>query len=82
MTAKYEIRTVKVAVLPKGDNLFSERATYIEIVDESAGEFLEIFQETGSQHAKLRIDDDEWPIIRDAIDNMAASIKKTDSEHA
>ena len=38
----------------------------IEIVDEAAGEFLEVSQEGG----KLRFDKEEWPHVRDAIEKM------------
>jgi hypothetical protein len=49
--------------------LFSERATTISIVDEDAGEFVEVSQSPDNQDAgKITIDKDEWPSIRDAIE--------------
>jgi hypothetical protein len=36
----YETRTVKIAVLMKGEPLFDESTTEIEIIDEAGGEFL------------------------------------------
>ena len=50
----------------KGDQIFCESITEIEIVDEAAGEFLEVSQEGG----KLRFDAEEWPHVRDAIEKM------------
>lgn len=69
---KMERRVLKVSVLPEGESLFSERSTEIEIEDEGAGEFVKVRQEGGhtdySKH--LLFDPDEWPSIRDAIDQM------------
>lgn len=72
----YETRTTRIVVLPKGDALFCERATTIEIDDEAGGEFLAISQSHTDAHSSLRIDPDEWPHIRDAIDRMAAECRE------
>jgi hypothetical protein len=50
----------------KGQQIFDDSVTEIEIVDEAAGEFLEISQEGG----KLRFDAEEWPHVRAAINKM------------
>ncbi len=50
----------------KGQQIFDDSVTEIEIVDEAAGEFLEISQEGG----KLRFDPEEWPHVRDAVEKM------------
>ena len=50
----------------KGEQIFDDSVTEIEIVDEAAGEFLEVSQEGG----KLRFDAEEWPYVRDAIEKM------------
>jgi len=50
----------------KGEQLFHCSVTEIEILDEAAGEFLEISQEGG----KLRFDPEEWPHVRNAIEKM------------
>jgi hypothetical protein len=68
---KYIMRTTQITVLPEGEPTFSEMATHIEIVDEAAGEFLEISQNEGKC---LKIDPEEWPKIRDAIDLMMGFI--------
>lgn len=62
----YETRTTKMIVGVKGEQIFSESITEIEIVDEAAGEFLEISQD----NLKLRFDAEEWPHVRDAIEKM------------
>jgi len=62
----YETRTTKMIVGIKGQQIFDDSVTEIEIVDEAAGEFLEISQEGG----KLRFDPEEWPHVRDAVEKM------------
>ena len=60
----YETRTVGFVVVPEGEAIFIERATRVSISDEGGGEFVSACQESG----ELRIDPDEWPAIRDAVD--------------
>ena len=50
----------------KNQQIFDDSVTEIEIVDEAAGEFLEVSQEGG----KLRFDFEEWPHVRDAVEKM------------
>jgi hypothetical protein len=50
----------------KGEQIFDDSVTEIEIVDEAAGEFLEISQDD----QRLRFDAEEWPHVRDAIEKM------------
>jgi hypothetical protein len=50
----------------KGEQIFDDSVTEIEIVDEAGGEFLEIRQEGD----KLRFDAEEWPHVRDAVEKM------------
>ena len=68
-----ETRTVQIIVLPKGQPLFSERATRVEVVDEAAGEFVVIRQEDG----EVGINPEEWPELRAAIDRMIAECRET-----
>jgi len=66
---EYETRVTRVHVLPKGDQLFSELATIVEIDDESGGEFVIVRQHAGYETREcIRIAPDEWAAIRDAID--------------
>ena len=67
----YEVRTTQVTLTPKGEAIFSEHAVHVRIVDEAAGEFVEVAQEEG----KIRIDREEWPHLRDAIEGMVAHCK-------
>lgn len=67
---EYETRWIKMAVVPKGEHLFSEYATDVEIVDEAAGEFLRVSQCRANDAGHILIDVDEWPALRNAIDIM------------
>ena len=62
----YETRTTKMIVGVKGEQIFDESITEIEVVDEAGGEFLEISQD----EQKLRFDKEEWPHVRNAIEKM------------
>ena len=79
MTTEYIVRPLKIAVAPKGDPIFSERVTTIEIVDESAGEHLKVTQQSmhpDIERQQIFIEEDEWPALRIAIDQMVSEIKK------
>jgi hypothetical protein len=68
---RFVARPTEVTVLPEGDRLFSEVATHVRIEDESAGEFLEIEQSGMEAEAwKIRISPEEWPALRQVIDEM------------
>ena len=66
----YETRTLSILVAPKDQPTFSEYATEIKIVDEAAGEFLEVSQIGRTDLGKIAINPEEWPALRDAIDQM------------
>jgi hypothetical protein len=66
----YETRTVRLSVAPKGEPLFHNGVTNIEITDEAAGEFLEVSQCNDNNSGKIHIDPYEWPALRAAIDEM------------
>ena len=68
----YVERVTKVVVNRIGDALFEEWSTSIEIDDESGGEFLVVSQDCG----KIKIDAEEWPAIRKAIDRMAKRLSR------
>ncbi len=56
--------TKSVIILPAGDAIYSERATTVSITDEAAGPFVVVEQEEDT----IRLDSEEWPTIRAAID--------------
>ena len=60
----YETRTLKIAVCIKGEAIFHEGTTEIEIIDEAAGEFLKITQ------SNEEVDPHEWPMLKAAIEKI------------
>jgi len=71
MKQEYETRTLKIIVLPKGESIFCEWATEIEIIDEAAGEYVRVSQNgSNAENAQICINPDEWPMISDAITDM------------
>jgi hypothetical protein len=75
----YETRTLKIAVGVKGEPIFHEGTTEIEIVDEAAGEFLKITQSMdNAEPGVIKIDPHEWPMLRAAIDKMVKECRSYD----
>jgi len=70
------VRVIEKIVVPKGEPIFSERATTIRIVDEATGEFLKVVQDYDDMEAgTICIDRDEWPLIKKTIDEMIESLQ-------
>lgn len=73
----YHTRITRLTVLPKGDPIFSEFATDISIEDEAGGEFIEITQHADSEEPqKIRVDFEEWPHIRAAVNRLVKDIAR------
>ena len=66
-----------MAVLPEDQPIFSELATTVTIVDESADEeFVEVGQSGHISLGKIAINPNEWPALREAIDMMIAQCQR------
>ena len=73
-------QVTKISVRPEGEPLFSELNTDIEIDDESAGQFIVVSQaRTDVEKCVVRIDREEWPILRDAIEEMVGLLMRNSS---
>ena len=72
---KYISRVTSFVVLPDEDSIFSENATTVRIVDEAAGEFVEVEQSGRSDVGKICINPEEWDVLRDVIDRMIENCK-------
>ena len=70
----YEQRTIAVVVLSQGKEIFDESATTVRIDDEAGGEFVVVEQHL-ENHSVIRMDPEEWPHIRRAINQMVRKIK-------
>lgn len=69
--------------MPMGEPLFSEQCTHVSIVDEAAGEFLEVEQQSGRpclEPQKVSINPQEWPALKDAIETLLANISRHNDE--
>lgn len=74
----YAVRPVSWVVCPKDEPMFSELVTTVTIVDESAGEFVEVKQhrrDDPDHGSSITIDCDEWPALRKAIDMATANCR-------
>lgn len=69
---KYITRVTEIAVLPEHETLTSEMTTHVRIVDEGAGEFVEVRQYGRADIGEIEISPDEWPALRETIDQMVA----------
>ena len=70
----FEKRVTAVTVCKTGEPIYSDYATRVEIVDEAAGEFVEVSQ-AGREGGKIAIAPSEWPELRAAIDDLLAACR-------
>lgn len=73
----YVVRLTRLSVLPPKEPLFSEQCTHITIVDEAAGEYLEIEQQSNSVDVKsqtIMVTREEWPAIKRAVETLLSEI--------
>jgi hypothetical protein len=82
----HAVRVTRLSVLPPKEPLFSEQCTHITIVDEAAGEYLEIEQQSGSVDVKgqtIMVTPEEWPALKQAVETLLAEIHgQNDPTHA
>ena len=73
----WETRVTAVTVAPVGQPIYVEMATEIKIVDEAAGEFVEVKQCRGRPNdtGSVLIAPEEWPTMRKAIDKMIGACR-------
>ena len=72
----YDIQTLSLIVKPKGEPIFSGRATIVTREDEAAGEFVAIVQDGQT----IRIDRGEWGAIKEAVDRIFSVIEEGRSD--
>lgn len=74
------IRVLSLTVGPDDQPIFSEMHTVVSIVEEAAGEFVEVSQAGRTDLGKIAIDPSEWPTLREAIDRMIADCRGYEGE--
>lgn len=73
---EYVQRITQIIVVPVGEPIFSEMATIVTIVDEAAGEFVEVRQSCVGAEGTIRIGKEEWSAIQSAITLMLQQCKE------
>jgi hypothetical protein len=71
---KYIERITQRIIMPEGTDIFDEGITRVEIDDEAAGEFIVIKQDYDDKENKIKIDFDEWPFVKKAVDKLIKEI--------
>ena len=68
---EYQVTTLSLIVKPKGDPIYSDRATIVEMMDEAGGPFIRILQlSDDNERGQIKIDPDEWGAIKEAVETM------------
>lgn len=80
---EYFSRVTQMTVMQKGTNVFSDTAMTVTIVDDGAGEYLEVAQSDDFPSARetstvnrILITDVEWPVLKETIEELFKEIKK------
>ena len=75
--SKCKTRITQLTVTP--DVLFAEDATILEIDDHAAGEFVTMRQ-PGSIRNHLVFDRENWPAVREAMDQLFKLIEENEND--
>lgn len=79
----FHILTHTLMLLPRNEEIYSERATRVRLNDEVGELFLEIVQEYTSNQPQgenlIQITREEWPLLREAIDRQFAEIERMEA---
>jgi len=78
MKTEYKIRTTRLTICPENEPIFSEMATNITIVDEAAGEYIEIEQQSCNGETKrqtIAVGPDEWEVIKKAVETLIPTLR-------
>lgn len=67
---KYHLITKSLMVKQINEPIFSNGATEIALEDEAAGLFVVLIQRPDDGEQKVSICKEEWPFIRDAIEQL------------
>ena len=66
----YRTITTQRRIIPAGKTMDDEGVTIIGMADEGGGAFVTIRQEEDLNTNEIRIDPDEWPAVRAAVNRM------------
>ena len=74
----YQTVTTQRRVIPAGKTMADEGVTIIGIDDDGGGAFVTVRQEEQLNANEIRIDPDEWPAMRAAINLMVRECGRVD----
>jgi hypothetical protein len=78
---QYETRVMSLLVVPKGEPIFSEKATSVTITDEASGEFVSVTQTWDhAEKGTITLTSEEWPELKAAIETMINNCRKESND--
>lgn len=79
----YHLITHTLMLLPRNEEIYSERATRIRLADEASGLFVEVVQEYTSNQPQnknlIQITKEEWRHLQEAITRQFAEIERMET---
>lgn len=76
MPTEYHRLIETIVIKPVGEPLYAESVTRVSLDDETGGAFVKVAQDTDDGSNCIRIDPDEWPLLRRSIDRIISACKK------
>ena len=80
--AKYGMLTKAVVVKDTEDAIFGETATTIALEDEGSGLYVTVSQTAYEGEQKIGITTEDWPAVREAIEQMLAICEAQNGKEA
>ena len=75
---KFDIRVIQLCVSEKDSSIFDDSTILISIVDEAAGEFVEVKSlMDGLKEGVISFNPNEWPHIKKAVDYMVGQCRES-----
>ena len=75
--SEYITRVTRLSVMLKGDPIYANSVTHIEIEDEAGGEFVVVKQQDDLiEPGEIRIALDEWEAIKAAVEQLLPETKQ------
>ena len=76
MTTQYHRVIETIVIKPVDQSIFGEGVTRVSLDDETGGAFVKVVQDGDDSDNVIRIDPDEWHLIRSSINRLVATCKK------
>ena len=74
----YRTITTQRRVIPSGKTMDDDGVTIIGMADEGGGAFVTVRQDDHMDSNEIRIDPEEWPVVRAAINRMVRECGRVD----